>query len=142
VVVISFVQTTQTGWQRFKQYAFSYTKNPGKSKVVFLPMIDLCASDDSCVFSTLLFLAEQAILCMNSVLSLHLINLYTGRGHCLFRFLKTKKILLKLGGFHTIMNFAGCIGQITEGLGLEKLLNLVNATNTVPYMLSCKLFLE
>jgi hypothetical protein len=105
-------------------------------------MIDLCASDDSCVFSTLLFLAEQAILCMNSVLSLHLINLYTGRGHCLFRFLKTKKILLKLGGFHTIMNFAGCIGQITEGLGLEQLLNLVNATNTVPYMLYCKLFLE
>jgi hypothetical protein len=40
------------------------------------------------------------------------------------------------------MNFAGCIGQITEGLGLEQLLNLVNATNTVPYMLYCKLFLE
>ena len=49
-----------------------------------------------------------------------------------------KKVVLKLGGFHTIMNFLGCMGQIMEGLGLNELLNLVYASNTVSHMLSGK----
>ena len=31
-------------------------------------------------------------------------------------------IILKLGGFHTLMSFLGCIGQIMEGLGFKELL--------------------
>ena len=49
-----------------------------------------------------------------------------------------RQIVLKLGGFHTLMSFIGCIGQLMEGLGLQDLLNLVYATNTVPHMLSGK----
>ena len=33
---------------------------PGKSSVVFLPMIDLIPSDETCVYSTLRFVAAQA----------------------------------------------------------------------------------
>jgi hypothetical protein len=47
-----------------------------------------------------------------------------------------RQIVLKLGGFHTLMSFIGYLGQLMEGLGLQDLLNLVYATNTVPHMLS------
>lgn len=121
----------------------SSMKNPGQSNVVFLPMIDSCASDDSCEFSTLLFLAEQAISYEFSPIVTFDQPLYW-KGIMIIAYSDSdsskpiKKIVLKLCGFNTIMNFAGCIGHIMEGLGIEELLNLVNATNTVPYMLSCK----
>jgi hypothetical protein len=49
-----------------------------------------------------------------------------------------RKIILRLGGFHTLMNFAGCIGLLMDGSGLQELLSLVYAENTVPHMLSGK----
>lgn len=49
-----------------------------------------------------------------------------------------RKIILRLGGFHTPMNFAGCIGLLMEGSGLQELLSLVYAENAVPHVLSGK----
>lgn len=36
------------------------------------------------------------------------------------------------------MNFAGCIGLLMEGSGLQELLSLVYVENAVPHMLSGK----
>jgi len=47
-------------------------------------------------------------------------------------------IILKLGGFHTIMNFLGSIGHLMDGSGLDDLMGQVYATDTVPHMLSGK----
>jgi len=34
--------------------------HPGKGSIVFLPFIDLAASDESCIYSTMTFVAKQA----------------------------------------------------------------------------------
>ncbi|KAK2717494.1 hypothetical protein QYM36_006318, partial [Artemia franciscana] len=47
-------------------------------------------------------------------------------------------IVLKLGGFHLMMSFVGCIGHLMEGSGLKEVLELVYATGAVPHILSGK----
>lgn len=48
------------------------------------------------------------------------------------------KIVLKIGGFHTMMSFLGAIGHLMDGSGLSDLLSLIYATDKVPHLLSGK----
>lgn len=48
------------GWQGSMDAALSSNSHPGKSEVVFLPMKDMSASDENCIYSTLHFIATQA----------------------------------------------------------------------------------
>jgi hypothetical protein len=93
------------------------------------------------VFSTLTFLAEQAIRYKKTPIVTFDQPLYWKAMMIIANSDDSspiRQIVLKLGGFHTLMSFIGCIGQLMEGLGLQDLLNLVYATNTVPHMLSGK----
>ena len=47
-------------------------------------------------------------------------------------------IVIRLGGFHTIMSFLGCIGYLMSGTGIWEALEVVYAGNTVPHLLSGK----
>jgi hypothetical protein len=116
------------GWQSYMQSVMETKTNPGKSEVVFLPLIDLSASSDSCVFSTLTFLAEQAIRYNKNPIVTFDQPLYWKAMMIIANSDDSSPIrqtVLKLGGFHTLVSFIGCIGHIMEGLGLQDLLNLV-----------------
>lgn len=131
----------RTGWQGTMHAALANNNHPGKSEVVFLPMIDLSSSDENCLYSTLLFIASQAsyygytpILTFDQPLwwkSMLIVENDEQRS-------PIRKIILRLGGFHTIMNFSGCIEHLMDGSGLQELLSLVYAENAVPHMLSGK----
>ena len=114
---------------------------PGKSSVLFLPMIDLDPTDMTCVYSTLLFVSKQAkrygftpILTFDQPLRWKALNIIQNErsGSDL------KSIVLRLGGFHIQMSFLGCIGHLMAGSGLQELLELVYAKNAVIHMLSGK----
>ncbi|RUM44709.1 MAG: hypothetical protein DSY80_04100 [Desulfocapsa sp.] len=91
---------------------------PGQSSIMFLPMIDLDTSDPSCIYSTLKFVSYHAmqynvtpVLTFDQPLywkSLTIIRSQPSDSHL-------KHIVLRLGGFHTIMSFLGSIGQLTTG---------------------------
>ncbi len=49
-----------------------------------------------------------------------------------------RNIVLRLGGFHTEMSFLGSIGHLMAGSGLQAVLELFYASNTVVHMLSGK----
>ena len=55
----TFQQSTRPGWSGFMQ-TFRVGEYPGKSEVVLLPIINLNPSDSSCIYSTLLFVIDQA----------------------------------------------------------------------------------
>ena len=42
---------------------------------------------------------------------------------------------MRLGGFHFLKSFLGCIGYITEGSGLAEAISVVYGPNTVKYIL-------
>jgi hypothetical protein len=135
-----FFRLPRPGWQVYMQSVMETKKHPRISEVVFLPLIDLSASSDSCVFSTLTFLAEQAIRYNKTPIITFDQPLYWKAmmiiANSKYYSSPIRQIVWKLGGFHRLMSFIGCIGQLMEGIGLQYLLNLVYATNTVPHMLS------
>ena len=49
-----------------------------------------------------------------------------------------KDVVLRLGGFHMEMSFLGSIGNLMAGSGLQEVLQVVYASNTVNHMLSGK----
>ena len=115
--------------------------HPGKSSVLFLPMINMNPSDITCVYSTLKFIEDHAhhhdvtpIVTFDQPLwwkaLMIIVSEPDGSG--------LRNIVLRLGGFHTEMSFLGSIGHLMAGLGLPDVLESFYASNTVVHMLSGK----
>jgi hypothetical protein len=107
--------------------------------VQFLPLIDLNSSDETCIYSTLLYVIEQA----------EQLNIVTGTPcitfdlHLLLKAVDIAKtaelnIVCKLGEFHTIMSFLGAIGNLMCGSGLEDMFHLNYGPDTVTHIMSGK----
>ena len=47
-------------------------------------------------------------------------------------------IVIRLGGFHTVMSYLGAVGKVMKGSGIEELFNQVYAENTVQHIISGK----
>ena len=128
------------GWFALCQMVYK-VPFPGKSSVVFLPMIDMDPSNMTCIYSTLSFVSKQA-RCHNSdpVLTFDQPLYWKGRN-----IIQDEpddsalhSIVLRLGGFHTGMSFLGSIGNIMNNTGLSELLESVYAPAAVIHMLSGK----
>ncbi len=114
---------------------------PGKSSVIFLPMIDFEPSDPSRIFSTLKFVATQAVkynvtpvLTFDQPLywkALSIIRSQTNDNDI-------QHIVLRLGGFLVEMSFLGSIGHLMAETGLREVLEVVYASNSVSHMLTDK----
>jgi hypothetical protein len=114
---------------------------PGKSCVQFLPMIDLDPSDYSCIYSTLKFVASQArkynvtpVLTFDQPLYWKALTIIRSQSSDSF----LKNVVLRLGAFHTEMSFLGSIGHLMAGSGLQEVLELSYAGNTVSHMMTGK----
>ena len=83
-----------------------------------LPIINLNPSDDNFIYSTLLFIQNQA----------KILNIETPA--------KNMNIVVRLGGFHMLMSFVGSIGYLMDGSGLYRLMETIYARNTVPHIMS------
>ena len=124
-------------WNGFMQSATSKAPVEDKSMVTFLPIIDLNPSDDSCIYSTLLFIMDQAkslgILVPSVTFDQPLWLKATG-------IVEHEKldIVCRLGGFHTLSSFAGSLGHLMKGSGIEELFSQVYAEHTVTHMISGK----
>ena len=114
---------------------------PGPSLINFLPMIDMDSTNESCIYSTLHFVADKAklygvtpVLTFDQPLWMkaqHIIDAEPSTS-------RSKNIVLRLGGFHMEMSFLGSTGHIMTETGLKDLFSVVYAENTVPHMLSGK----
>ena len=47
-------------------------------------------------------------------------------------------VVVRLGDFHAEMSFLGSIGHLMKCSGIENLLQVIYASNTVDHILSCK----
>jgi len=133
----------QPSWSTF-MHLFSSTEDvqhPSKSSVTFLPMIDMSPSDISCINTTLHFVADLSKKYdVTPVLTFDqpLFQKATEVMHASEPRSPLKKIVLRLGGFHTEMSFLGTIGYIMSGSGLQDVLQSIYAPNAVTHMLTGK----
>ena len=119
--------------------------HPGKSSVMFLPMIDMSASDVICIYSTLEFISSHArqyhvtpIKTFDQPLWWKALNIIDAEPAAS----NLHDIVLRLGGFHTQMSFLGCIGHLMAASELQQVLELIYAPNAVVHMLSSKVIAQ
>ena len=133
----SSLDNPRPNWSGFMQDITSAVPVEDKSLVSFLPIIDMNPSDESCIYSTLLFIIEQAkslniaVPCVtfDQPLWLKAVGIIED---------SNLNIVCRLGGFHTLMSFLGSLGHIMKGSGLEELFAEVYAEHTVVHMISGK----
>jgi len=128
---------TRTAWSGLMQCVHSIA-HPGKSSVLFLPMIDMSSSDPSCIYSTLSFVAHHAeiyhfkpIITFDQPLWWKALSIILSQPNES----PVRKIVLRLGTFHMEMSFMGTIGHLMSGSGLAEVLELVYAPNAVQHIM-------
>ena len=97
-----------------------------KSTFTFSLIIDLNPNDESSIYSTLLFVIEQAkrmrvpaaCVTFDQPLWLKACGVTEEPG---------LDIVARLGGFHTLVSYLGAIGKVMKGSGIEELFNKVYA---------------
>ena len=124
-------------WSGFMQDVTSASEVEDKALIKFLPIIDLSSTDESCIYSTLVFIIDQAkkldilVPCVtfDQPLWYKAIGIIEETG---------LNIVARLGGFHTVMSFLGSIGKMMKGSGIEELFAEVYAENSVEHIISSK----
>ena len=131
-------QKPRSNWSGFLQCSTSaITSQKSASTITFLPVIDLSPSDESCIYSTLLFIISQAEKLKVQIPSVTFDQPLWLKAFDIIH-AENLPIVCRLGGFHTLMSFLGSIGAIMKGSGLEDLLSEVYAENSVIHMVSGK----
>lgn len=128
------------GWSGFMQHV-SEGIHPGTSSSRLLPMIDMDPGDLTCIYSTLCFVSDHAkrydvtpVVTFDQPLWWKATSIIENEkeGSPL------KSVVLRLGGFHTLMSYLSCIGHVMEGSGLKEILEQVFNRNTVTHIMSGK----
>ena len=101
-----------------------------KSTITFLPIIDLNPNDESCIYSTLLFVIEQAKRMRVPVPCVIFDQALWLKACCSIEDAGLD-IVARLGGFHTLI-------KVMKGSEIEELFNEVYAENTVRRIISGK----
>ena len=112
-------------------------KYPGKTCVAMLPIINLNSSDETCNYSTLMFIQDQSekhnksVPCVTFDQPLWLIatKIIQERG---------LPIVCRLGSFHTHMSFLSNMDTMMKGNGLAESLETVYGEPTVRQMFAGK----
>ena len=123
-------------WSGFMMHATSQSSTVyDVASIKFLPIIDLNSSDENCIYSTLLFVIEEA---KKSKIPVPCITFDQPLWQKALGIIKVKKlnIVCRLGGFHTLMSFLGSIGNLMKGSGLEELFEEVYSEDTVKHITS------
>ena len=125
-------------WSGFMQHMFCDSQNTvSKSEILYLPIIGLNPSNETCIYSTLLFIQSQAgalniptpCITFDQPLWIKAMEITKAKG---------LNVVCRLGGFHIMMSFLGSIGAMMKGSGLEEALENIYGANAVIHMTSGK----
>ena len=125
-------------WSGYMQN-ISKGEYPGQSKTTYLPIIELNPTKEKGIYSTLLFIQEQAKIlnivtpCITFDQPLWLKAVEIAKS-------KSMNVVCRLGGFHLLMSFLGSIGKVMECSGISKLFQVVYSSATAVHMMSGKAY--
>ena len=109
----------------------------GQKKIAILPIMDFNPSDYLCIYSTLLFVQDQARQLDIKTTCLTFDQLLWQKAQEIV-VIKSLDFIILSGGFHTLMSFTGTISHFMKGSGLSEALGIIYGESTVNKMLSGK----
>lgn len=112
---------TQPGWNGFMNISTNSSRGYATNYILAIPFIDIDPNNPPSVFTVLRFAAEQCsrikqscIVTFDQPLFLKAMEIVAGSEDSS----DLSKIVVRLGGFHLIMSYLGCVGRIMEGSGI------------------------
>ena len=106
------------------------------SSIEALPFINMDPNNMSTIYTALRFVNEQSlrqkmpcIVTFDQPLFLKAVDIVSASEDL-------SRVIVRLGGFHLLMSFLGCIGHIMTGSGIEEIWKTVYAKNSLVHMLS------
>lgn len=110
-----------------------------RSKILFLPFIRFPPTDYNTVFTSLFeasartkaHLQKTCFVTFDQPLSMKARDIVASGHHP-----ELSNVVVRLGGFHTLMSFMGCIGAIMAGSGLKEVLMTIYADHSVDKLLN------
>ena len=136
----SLLEKDRPSWSGFMQ-AVHVGQHSGVASFHYLPIIDMDPTDRNCIYSTLWFIEEQssrfnvtAAVTFDEPLFWKATQIQESEVSSS----RLRNILVKLGGFHTMMNGLGAAGYIMAGSGYEELPEEIFAKNTIQHIMSGK----
>ena len=133
-----FFKNQQPDWSDFIQ-RHTIGEHPEEATLNFLSIINLNSSDESRIYSTLLFVEQQAQQlnvprpCITFDQPLFIKAFEISKA-------KDMNIIIRLGGFHLLLLFFGGIRTIMECCGLALTIETIHAPNSVVHMLKDKAY--
>lgn len=124
-------------WSGFMQDITSGFSFQEKNEITFLPISDLKSTDETCIYSTLLFVIEQAKMLNVVTPSITFDQPLWLKATGIIADQKLD-IVCRLGGFHTLMSYLGCIGEVMKGSGLKDLFEQIYPENSINHIMSGK----
>lgn len=105
------------------------------ASVKFLPIIDPNSSDETCIFSTLLFVAEPAKKLNIPTACITFDQPLWQKATGIIKE-KNLRMVCRLGRFPTLISFLGSIGNLMSGAGLAEVFDEVYSEDTVKHIIS------
>ena len=105
------------------------------ASVKFLPIIDLNLSDETCIYSTFLFVIEEAKKLNIPSPDITFDQPLWQKAMGIIKE-KNLQIVCRLGGFHILMSFLGSTGNLMNNSGLEEAFEEVYSEDTIKHILS------
>ena len=134
------LSSPRPGWFGYMQ-TLVIGDHPGKSECFFLPLIDMSPSDLTCIYSTLCFVNKEAGKHgVTPVVTFDQPLFWKAQMITFSEKIEFQNMVVRLGMFHTLLSFLGCIGHVMEGSGFRECLEQVYAPNAVTHMLSGKAY--
>ena len=121
-------------WLGFMQDTTQRCSTQRKDQIYLLPIIDLKPLDENCIYSTLLYICDQAKKLRVEVRSVTFDQLLWQKSVGIIDEANLR-IVFRLSGFHMMMSFLGSIGNLMKGSGIEDLFIEVYAENSVNHIL-------
>ena len=132
--MLLFPEILCPGWSGMMQQVQDGSHR-GQSSIMFLPMIDMKSTDITCLSSTLNYVSSH---CKTHNITEPVITFDQPLWWKAYTIIYTepqdsdlRNIVVRLGPFHTEMNFVGAIGHLMVESGLKELLELIYAPNAV-----------
>lgn len=133
--VLSKVRTQAPNYTGFMQHFFR-TLDSGvkKCEVLILSFIDLNPNDETCIYSTLLYIDDQSARLRQQSTSVtfdqplwqRAVEIITAKG--------LTRVVCRLGGFNLLMNACGAVSSVMKGSGLGEAMGEVYGANTVTHI--------
>ena len=138
ICVFTGATKLRPNWPGFMQSVCTGT-HPGACHIEFLSLVDQNPTDYNCVYSTLMYVSQQAkslglpVACVTFDQPLYIKAVDV-------TFKAQLDVVVRLGGFHTMMSFMGSLGHVMRGSGIEDVLLLLFGENTIEHVLSGKAY--